>query len=69
MTLEPDWKQAWKWFSVHAMALALALQGAWMAVPGDLRADVPTWTGNALTAMLMVAGLVGRLTDQKRERA
>lgn len=30
MKLDPNWKQSWRWLSMHAMTLALAVQGAWL---------------------------------------
>lgn len=64
MKLDPNWRQCWRWISVHCMTLALAVQGAWLAVPDDLRALVPAWAGYAVTAVLLVAGIAGRLINQ-----
>ena len=64
MKLDPNWKQSWRWLSMHAMTLALAVQGAWLAVPDDLRQVVPQWASYAVTGVLLVAGLLGRLVDQ-----
>ena len=64
MKLDPNWRQSWRWLSMHAMTLALAVQGAWLAVPDDLRQVVPQWASYAVTGLLMVAGLLGRLVDQ-----
>ena len=64
MKLDPNWKQSWRWLSMHAMTLALAVQGAWLAVPDDLRQVVPQWASYAVTGLPMVAGLLGRLVDQ-----
>ena len=64
MKLDPNWRQSWRWLSMHAMTLALAVQGAWLAVPDDLRQVVPQWASYAITGVLLVAGLLGRLVDQ-----
>ena len=64
MKLDPNWRQSWRWLSMHAMTLALAVQGAWLAVPDDLRQVVPQWASYAVTGVLLVAGLLGRLVDQ-----
>ncbi len=50
---------------MQAMAIALALQGAWMAVPEDLRANLPSWLITAVTIVLLVLGMIGRLLTQQ----
>ena len=59
-----DARNAWKWFSVHAMAWAIAIQGAWELCPPDLRAGVPPKLVTVITLVLLVLGLVGRLVKQ-----
>ena len=41
MKLVDDAKQAWKWFSMQAMVLAVAVQGAWEVLPPEMKAGVP----------------------------
>jgi hypothetical protein len=62
-----DAKKAWRWWSVQAMALAGAIQGAWLFVPDDLKARVPDDLASTVTAVLMVLGIVGRLVPQGSE--
>lgn len=64
MKLVRDWKQAWRWLSVNCMVLAATIQGAWMAIPDDLRAAMPIWLGSATTIVLLVLGVAGRLVHQ-----
>lgn len=64
MKLIPNWRKAWRMFSVQAQALALAIVGAWQAVPDDMRSSVPQWGLWALLAVVLVGGIVGRLVDQ-----
>lgn len=64
MKLIPNWRKAWRMFSVQAQAFALAIVGAWQAVPDDMRASVPQWGLWALLAVVLVGGIVGRLIDQ-----
>jgi hypothetical protein len=63
--LVDDWRECWRWISMQAMAIALALQGAWMAVPEDLRANLPSWLITAVTIVLLVLGMIGRLLTQQ----
>jgi hypothetical protein len=64
MKFVEDVKQAWKWFSVQAMVLAGAIQGAWIFVPDDMKASIPANLMQGVTVGLLVLGVVGRITDQ-----
>jgi hypothetical protein len=64
MKLIKDARRAWRFFSVQAMALAGALQGAWLAMPPDLQSRVPGDIVDGLTVAILALGIVGRLVDQ-----
>ena len=64
MRLVADWKRAWTWNSVHAMTAAIALQGAWAAIPDDLKQHAPGALVNGVTIALLALGIIGRLRDQ-----
>lgn len=57
-------KQSWKWFSMQAMTVAGALQGAWLSVPQDLKDNVPTNLVHWITLGLVILGILGRLVKQ-----
>jgi hypothetical protein len=59
-----EWKQAWRMFSIQAMTLAVAIQGAWPAVPDDLKATLPPHLVHYITIGLLVAGIFGRMVKQ-----
>ena len=65
MKLVDDFRHAWKWFSIQAMALAVALQGAWAAFGDDLKQNVPHWLVTAITLGLLAAGIGGRMVSQE----
>ena len=67
MDFVDDVRHFWKWFSVQAMALAAAVQGAWAAFSDDLKQNVPHWLVTALTLALLAAGIMGRLVRQKKD--
>lgn len=69
MKLIDDWKYAWKWFSVQSMALAAAVQGAWVAFGDDLKQNVPHWLVTVITLGLLAAGIGGRLVKQDSKTA
>ena len=65
MKLVDNAKTAWRWFSVQAMVLAGAIQGAWVFVPEDMRTSLPPSAVQAITAVLLGMGVAGRLVKQK----
>lgn len=64
MKIVPNWRKAWSWFSMQAMVASAALQGAWLALPPDLKTKVPGDWVTAAAIVLLVLGAVGRLVDQ-----
>lgn len=65
MRLVPDWREAWRWFSVQALGIVMALPIVWAGLPSDIKAWVPaSWHVWVLVA-IGAAGIVGRLVDQK----
>lgn len=64
MRLVKDARKAWRWFSVQAMALQGAAAGAWLVVPDDMRASVPSEWLAACAVILTVLGIAGRLVAQ-----
>lgn len=66
VSLIPDWKQAWKFASVHFQAAGLLLMGAaqilgetWNGLPPFLQQKMPHATTIAL--VLFGLGLIGRI--------
>lgn len=64
MKLIPEWKKAWRMFSVQAMTLATAMQTAWIAIPEDLKVRIPESYVNGVSIALLVAGILGRMVQQ-----
>ncbi len=64
MTLVENAKESWKWFSMQAMTLAGAVQGAWLVIPNDMKATVPENLVQYLTLGLVFFGITGRLVKQ-----
>lgn len=67
MKLVDDAKSWWKWFSVQAMALALAVQGAWEVMPADMKSSIPSQYVTYITLGLLVLGIAGRVVKQGDE--
>lgn len=52
--------------SMQAMALALAVQGAWVALPREMIDSIPDAWVRLITISLLVLGIVGRLVVQPK---
>lgn len=61
----PDWRSAWKWFSVHALTVAGVLPATWCSLPAEWRAVVPVHIMAIATFITAALGVIGRITDQK----
>lgn len=68
MTLVPEWRQWWKWTSVHALAIAGVLPGVWCSLPGAWQAVVPISYIAIATAITSVLGIRGRLNAQNLDK-
>ena len=69
MKLIHNWRRAWRMFSVQAQGTALAVLGAWQALPDEMRSVVPAWAVVTIAMLLLVFGIVGRLTEQPKTRS
>jgi hypothetical protein len=68
MRLVEEWRDAWRWFSVQAMAAAAVVQAVWVGLPDDLKAHLPSWLVTALSLGLLAVGLYGRLLHQEKKQ-
>lgn len=69
MKFVEDAKRSWTWISMQAMALAGALQGAWMYIPEDLKVQVPTNVVHYVTLAILALGIIGRVVKQGTQDA
>ena len=60
-----DARSAWRWISMQAMTAALAVQGAWLFIPEDMKSSIPPNIVQAVTLALLAFGIVGRLVKQE----
>lgn len=67
MHLVENWKQCWKWFSVHTILILGILPTVWVTLPPDLKSYIPPSMMGVITAVIAVSGIVGRLTDQSKK--
>lgn len=69
MRFVANWRDAWRWFSVQAFAVIIALPMVWMALPPDVKAMLPDGWGQWIAVAIAAAGLLGRLVDQNKGQA
>jgi hypothetical protein len=71
--LIPEWRHAWKmlslWFSaVSGIILEIpdALQHGWIDLPDSLKAYISNGEAHHIAQVTLVAGMIGRLIQQRR---
>jgi hypothetical protein len=64
MKLIDDARNWWRMRSVQMMGAAVAIQGAWTAIPDDMRNTIPHRIVSGITIALLLLGIAGRLTQQ-----
>lgn len=65
MKLIEDWKDAWRWFSIWAGTVGSAMAATYAVMYEQLKETIPPQWMAALTAAVFIAGMVGRIIDQK----
>jgi len=64
MKLIPDWRKAWKLFSVKASLVSAAFMASWPMLPDDLKAAMPGLNIVAASAFGLIFFV--RLVDQNK---
>lgn len=65
MKLIPNWRSRLRDYSTLALALGASIVAAWIALPDDLKAHLPTdWVARVVGA-LNALGLAGKFVVQK----
>ena len=68
MNLIENWKEAHRWISVRIMGASSALLLTWATLPDEFKGAVPDWALHAGLALLLIAGIGGRLIQQKPKK-
>lgn len=66
MKLVQNWKQAWKWYSVHIMLVIVALPEIWSYFPQEFKDSLPPHTLMYVTSVLGVSAILARLFSQEK---
>lgn len=64
MKLVPNWREAWKWLSMHALAILTVAPVVWASLPHDLKGEMPEDFAPWVLAAVAIGGILGRLKDQ-----
>ena len=67
MKMVRGWRASLKWFSVQAFVTVGVIQSTWLTIPDDVKMMIPEKYVTGLTIFLALAGVVGRLVDQKKQ--
>lgn len=62
--LVPQWRHAYKFFSIQSAALQAAVLVTWATLPDDLKQALPPWLLPVIAGFVLVVGVIGRLTHQ-----
>lgn len=62
--LIPQWRHAYKFFSIQSAALQAAILVGWAQMPDDMKQALPTWLLPAIAGFVLVVGVIGRMTHQ-----
>ena len=65
--LVADWKQAYRWFSVHAMLAGGAMQMSWAVIPEDIKTHLPQYLFTYGTIGVLILGVFLRVVDQPQK--
>lgn len=68
LRLVDDWKQAWRWFSTHAMIAAMAVNEFWAEMPNEYARYFTGTLSHRVVAALLFLGLAGRLVKQRKPK-
>jgi hypothetical protein len=69
MKLVDNWKSAWKWLSVQLITVAGAIQLSIVALPDKFTAWIPDSWAHAMTLVVLLGAVLGRLKDQSKPSA
>lgn len=62
-----NWRNCYKWVSLHCMTFAGSISGTWLLIPDDLRQSIPQKWLAGITIALMILGVVGRFVNQTKD--
>lgn len=72
--LVQDWRNSWKWLSIHfaiagslVQGYSIALSDYWDKVPDTIKQTIPAPLAAKIGLGLLVAGAIGRIIEQGKK--
>lgn len=66
MTFKENLKQAWRWYSLHALFLASATPVAMTEAENYLGDKFPLWVKALVAGAIFISGVIGRCIPQEK---
>lgn len=63
--LVSNWRNSWKWFSIHCFTLTGIINATWLEIPPDMKSALPGKYLVISTIVLAALGILGRITHQE----
>lgn len=67
MALIDEWRSAWKWLSIQANSVGIAISGTYAMLYDQLKENFPPKIMAAVTGGVFIAGIIGRLVSQDKK--
>lgn len=67
MKLVDDWKSCWKWLSIQASAIGVAISSTYAVLYDQLKDNFPPKYMLALTGLVFLLGIAGRVISQEKK--
>ncbi len=67
MKLVNNWQRGWRWFSVQADMLPLAMTSAWLTMPPEWKETIPERWLLYMAMAFFVLGTIGRMVKQEKD--
>jgi hypothetical protein len=64
MKLIANWRDAWRFYSVQALAIIAALPIVWASLPPEWQAEVPSGWIKVMVVAVALSGILGRVLQQ-----
>lgn len=61
----PNWRDAWRWWSVRISTVLAALGPAYLSLPAEVKEDLPVEWLPYISPLLLLSIVAARVIDQK----
>ena len=61
-----NWQDCWRWFSVQANSIGIAISSTYAIMYDQLKETIPANYMAAATAIVFLLGIIGRIANQTK---